>query len=216
MSLAYAQSSDADFIRLWKASPPMTLQTMEEFEDDFDDIEDIPADFAVEGELEGEGLEVEDPEYEALAAEFVTEIDEDDPPLDYEFLNRGKRKSRLTDVPSIERQSAGLKVEWIHPGILMEGMSTILVAREGVGKSLFAVNLANSVANGATFLGFTPKRKRPVMYLDLENPQGVVQRRIQEFGLVTGGNFTYVGSFTPGGVPNSRQSQRPQQSRSEN
>ncbi len=89
-------------------------------------------------------------------------------------------------------------MDWIHRGMLMEGMSTILVAREGVGKSLFAVNLANAVANGGVFLGQKHK-PRPVLYLDMENPLAVAAKRTKEFSIRTGGNLKYVGLFTNSG-----------------
>ena len=128
----------------------MTFYSIEEFEDDFDDVE-TPEEFVTEFE---EDLEVDsDPEHAALVDECRIELEEDDPPINYEALNAGKPESWLSAVNSIEGQSKGAPLAWIHPGILMEGMSTILVAREGVGKSLFAVNLANAVANGTEFLG---------------------------------------------------------------
>jgi hypothetical protein len=177
----------------------MTLYSIEEFEEDFGDVE-TSEEFVTELE---EDLEVEsDPEYASIVDEHRIELEEDDPPIDYKTLNAGKPESWLSAVNSIEVQSKGAPIGWIHPGILMEGMSTILVAREGVGKSLFAVNLANAVANGTEFLGFKPK-PRPVLYLDLENPLAVVAKRAKEFGLKTGGNFSYVGLFTHhGDVPN--------------
>jgi hypothetical protein len=84
----------------------------------------------------------------------------------------------------------------------MEDMSTICVAREGVGKSLFDVNLANAVANGLSFLGQTHK-PRPVLYLDRENPLAVVEKRAKEFNIRSGGNLKYVGLYAHNGeVPN--------------
>jgi hypothetical protein len=130
------------------------------------------------------------------------ELDEDDPHDNFDWLTDKRPATWLTDVGSIEDYARQTPVDWIHRGILMEGMSTIFVAREGVGKSLFAVNLANAVANGLSFLGQTHK-PRPVLYLDRENPLAVVEKRAKEFKIRSGGNLTYVGLYAHNGeVPN--------------
>jgi hypothetical protein len=69
--------------------------------------------------------------------------------------------------------------DWLAPGFIERGESVALIGPAKVGKSLLSLELAASVATGASFLG---KDLEPahVLYLDLENSQRVVVQRLQD------------------------------------
>jgi hypothetical protein len=89
---------------------------------------------------------------------------------------------RFEDIPDI----FGLNIkplEVLVPRIVARKCLTLIAGDDGVAKSLLAMKLAVAVATGGTFLG-EQCIKAPVLYIDYENPDGVVLDRMR---LVAGG-----------------------------
>jgi hypothetical protein len=77
------------------------------------------------------------------------------------------------------------EVPWLVEPVVVQGALTLLYGREGEGKSLLAMALAIAVASGEPVAGFAPKAGR-VVYIDAENGEGEIHRRIRALGLPSG------------------------------
>ena len=64
-------------------------------------------------------------------------------------------------------------VEWLIDGFLPQRTLTLITARFGSGKSLFALALTKHFI----------EQERKALYLDLDNPMGVIKKRIEKAGL---------------------------------
>lgn len=69
-------------------------------------------------------------------------------------------------------------LEWTVDGILPEGMG-LLVAPPKAGKSWMVANIALACAAGGSALGKIPVKKRPVLYLALEDGHRRLQSRFR-------------------------------------
>lgn len=68
---------------------------------------------------------------------------------------------------------------YVVQGIFVEGFIHILAGQAGIGKSLFAMELARSVAGGDPFLGiYDVEKPGPVLVVDSENPSSLIRDRI--------------------------------------
>ncbi len=70
-------------------------------------------------------------------------------------------------------------LRWIVPGFVPEGLS-VLAGRQKLGKSRMALDFALATAIGGLALGTIPCEAGDVLYIDLENGQARIQRRIVE------------------------------------
>ena len=73
-------------------------------------------------------------------------------------------------------------LDFIVDKLMKSGGVYCLVARPKVGKSLFALQLANSVANGQEFLGLKTNTS-PVLYISTEMNSTQILERIDKMGL---------------------------------
>ena len=87
---------------------------------------------------------------------------------------------RIDDIPSVWDCDAS--VTWLIDNLIPERAVTLLCGDSGVGKSTFALALAGAVAHGTPFLG-RETQKRPVLYVDRENPLPVVRERLERLGI---------------------------------
>jgi len=69
------------------------------------------------------------------------------------------------------------ELEWAVDGLVAASSVTMISGDSGVGKSTLALQLAGCVAHGTAFLQREVKR-RPVLYVDRENPLFVVKERL--------------------------------------
>src|SRR5262245_38258385 len=69
------------------------------------------------------------------------------------------------------------ELEWTVDGLVAASSVTMFSGDSGIGKSTLALQLAGCVAHGTPFLGRDVKR-RPVLYVDRENPLFVVKERL--------------------------------------
>ena len=74
-------------------------------------------------------------------------------------------------------------VPWLVDGLVALGALTILVGREGKGKSLTAMQLAVAVASGATEVAGMPCFPGHVLVIDAENGSQEIHRRLQGLGM---------------------------------
>jgi hypothetical protein len=99
----------------------------------------------------------------------------------------------IRDIPSVWSLDAHLS--WIVPDILSEGAVTLLTGDSGAGKSTLALSLCGAVARGGGFLGRLCQ-KRPVLYMDRENPLSVVRERLERLGIAETPDLIVWGSWT--------------------
>jgi hypothetical protein len=90
---------------------------------------------------------------------------------------RSHRITKIEDIP--DPFSCATDPGWVVPGLIPKGGITVVAGEPGVGKSWFALALANQVNLGGMFLGKHVERWE-VLYLDRENPIGVIQTRLRQ------------------------------------
>ena len=73
-------------------------------------------------------------------------------------------------------------IPWVCDGIVARGCLTILAGEAGQGKSWLALGLAKGVSDGRSAAGI-PCQKGGVMYVDAENGQLEMHRRVRALGL---------------------------------
>lgn len=85
-------------------------------------------------------------------------------------------KGRLVDWTSFIDETTSDKYEWVIPGLVERSERVIVVAAEGVGKTMLARQVAICV--GAGIHPFTFQRIKPISTLtvDLENPERIIRR----------------------------------------
>lgn len=69
-------------------------------------------------------------------------------------------------------------IRWVVPEYLPEGFS-VLAGRQKLGKTWLAIDWAIAVATGAAAMGKVPVEWGDVLYIDMENGQRRIQRRIR-------------------------------------
>ncbi len=72
--------------------------------------------------------------------------------------------------------------DWLIPGLLERGEVAWLAGRGKAGKSMVALMLSGALLHGQTFLGITLQTGRRVVYLDCENREKTVHRRLHLLG----------------------------------
>lgn len=81
-----------------------------------------------------------------------------------------------------EMKKTAIKKDFIVDNLMKSNGLYCLVARPKVGKSLLALQLADSVANGTTFLGFKTNPS-PVLYISTEMSSTQLLERINKMDL---------------------------------
>lgn len=79
-------------------------------------------------------------------------------------------------------ETAPREVPWIAPGLVARGCVTMLAGEGGLGKSLIAMSVAKGVSEGGEACGFDCRPGR-VMYVDAENGEDELHRRVHALGL---------------------------------
>lgn len=72
--------------------------------------------------------------------------------------------------------------DWLIPGLLERGEVAWLAGRGKAGKSMVALLLSGALLHGHTFLGIPLQTGRRVVYLDCENREKTVHRRLHLLG----------------------------------
>lgn len=102
------------------------------------------------------------------------------------------------DLPSVWRLDD--KIDWLIADMIPLKGVTLLTAASGTGKTWVAYAIGGAVAHGTPFLGREVKR-RPVVYLDGENPGAVVKERLGDLGITETDAFEIWGGWCPDDVP---------------
>jgi KaiC/GvpD/RAD55 family RecA-like ATPase len=86
-------------------------------------------------------------------------------------------------------------VEWSIPQILPRGREGAIYGSAGVGKSLFAADIAAAKATGRSVLGSTPVAPVSVVYIDAEMTTGDLQERLIDLGYGPGDDLARLHYF---------------------
>lgn len=98
-------------------------------------------------------------------------------PLD-EYERRQAKRPRIKRVDTNSLMSKEFEpIRWTVPGYVPEGFS-VLAGRQKLGKTWLAMDIAIAVATGGCAMGAIEVEKGNVLYLDLENGERRIQRRI--------------------------------------
>ncbi len=100
--------------------------------------------------------------------------------------------AKLAALPSVWKADA--KVEWVVDGMITVGSVNLFAAESGTGKSWLAYGLGGCVARGAPFAGHAV-RQMPVLYIDGENPLGVIKDRLVNLGIPETSEFYIWGGW---------------------
>jgi len=92
---------------------------------------------------------------------------------------------RFLDVAAMAAK-APPPVPWLAPPVLPRAALTVLYAPSGDGKSLFSMALAAAIAHGGELAGIECERGVTV-YLDAENGEWEIHRRVHTLGLPSSG-----------------------------
>ena len=80
-------------------------------------------------------------------------------------------------------KDSDIKKDIIIDGLMRSNGVYLLVSKPKVGKSMFALQLADSIANGKTFLGYKVLKPSPVLYITTEVDSGQLKGRCKLLGI---------------------------------
>lgn len=83
---------------------------------------------------------------------------------------------RLVDWSTFIKESDNDSYDWVIPGLLERGERVIVVAAEGVGKTMLARQVAICVGAGVHPFTFQPIKPMTTLSIDLENPERIIRR----------------------------------------
>jgi hypothetical protein len=121
----------------------------------------------------------------------------------FQEKQRNPRSRIIAGIADIPRLSdyGDVQTDYIVPGLIVANAITLLTGAAGGGKSTVTSVLAEAISTGGEFLG-RKCQSREVLYLDRENPLGVVKNRFRNFNLSeANARFHYFGQFTGSEVP---------------
>jgi hypothetical protein len=99
------------------------------------------------------------------------------------------------NLPTISELSSE-PVKWVIDRMLPYGGLSMLSATQGSMKSLTALFLAQAVAAGRNeFLGRKVMPRIPVLYIDRENPEGMISERARRMGILGNRDLIFWGDF---------------------
>ena len=114
------------------------------------------------------------------------------------------RKFSVSDVRSVHEYSAG-ELDYVIPGVIVEATITMIASESGDGKTTMATAAVAAISRGVPFAGL-PTARRPVLYMDRENPLQVVRERLGRLGVTDSEMFRIWGGWceteppSPGGA----------------
>lgn len=98
----------------------------------------------------------------------------------------------LDNLPSV--WAFDTKVDWLIEDLLPRGMVSLITGDSGVGKSTFALAMAGAIAHGVSFLS-RKSRQGASLYVDGENPVGVVRERLERLQIADTPALTVWGGW---------------------
>lgn len=90
---------------------------------------------------------------------------------------------------------------WLVEDFILEHGLTMLTGKQGSGKSLLALWVADAVARGTSFAGRKAMRAPFVVYVDKENPEAEVYQRLSRMGLSDLTNLWIWGNWRKTAAP---------------
>jgi len=107
--------------------------------------------------------------------------------LQYVDELRRLRQPKGIDINTIlksgqELGAIDLNVEWVLDKLIPERAITVLYGPGGIGKTWLGLMIAKAASEGADIFSL-PTKKRPVVYLDFENPLPVLIERIRQINM---------------------------------
>ena len=100
-------------------------------------------------------------------------------------------------TPAELMEQAPDEVEFTVGSLVPTNGVTIFSGEGGIGKSFIALDLAFAVASGGNFAEIFPCQQGPVIYIDLENDEGTIGRRLKQLGLGRGVDPTTLPLYLP-------------------
>lgn len=88
-------------------------------------------------------------------------------------------------------------VEWVLDKLVPRRGVTMLSGEGGIGKSFFALDIAMAVATGRPFVKTFETTQGPVIYVDMENDEGTIGRRIAQLALGRGVDGASLPLYVP-------------------
>lgn len=88
-------------------------------------------------------------------------------------------------------------VDWTVEGLVPTRGVTILSGEGGIGKSFVALDMGLAVASGGLFAGQFQCAGGPVLYVDLENDEGTIGRRLSQLAAGRGLKMSGLPMFIP-------------------
>ena len=85
-------------------------------------------------------------------------------------------QGRLVFWPEFVREKDDNNYEWVIPGLLEKSERVIVVAAEGVGKTMLARQVSILSACGLHPFSFQPIKPIRTLFVDLENPERIIKR----------------------------------------
>lgn len=85
-------------------------------------------------------------------------------------------QGRLVFWPEFVKEKDDNKFEWVIPGLLERSERVIVVAAEGVGKTMLARQVSILSACGLHPFSFQPMKPIRTLFIDLENPERIIKR----------------------------------------
>jgi hypothetical protein len=110
--------------------------------------------------------------------------------------------SRITSweqIPTLEQLPVG-DVNWVVEGMVPEGSIVLWAGESGSYKTWLSLWLAKAVHDGGDFLGRKTAR-RPILYLDRENPIPLIQERCSILGIQFSQAFRFWCGWQPDPPP---------------
>lgn len=83
---------------------------------------------------------------------------------------------RLVEWSTFIKESDNDSYDWVIPGLLERGERVIVVAAEGVGKTMLARQVSICVGAGVHPFTFQPIKPMTTLSIDLENPERIIRR----------------------------------------
>lgn len=85
-------------------------------------------------------------------------------------------QGRLVFWPEFIREKDDNNFEWVIPGLIERSERVIVVAAEGVGKTMLARQVSILSACGIHPFSFQPMKPIRTLFIDLENPERIIKR----------------------------------------
>ena len=100
-------------------------------------------------------------------------------------------------TPADLMEQATDEVEFTVGSLVPTNGVTIFSGEGGIGKSFLALDLAFAVASGGEFADRFPCESGPVIYIDLENDEATIGRRLKQLGIGRGVDPTTLPLYLP-------------------